>query len=288
MRAGRVAMLGAVAVSVFSIAMPGAKAGAPADKAEPSVVTAAPVAAAAIPLVPFPSTWVDYRIEVVAHRGDVAKAPADTLASIAAAFANGADAVEFDVWETKDHQLVVLHGSDLAQETTNCTGDVAAVTYERYRTCRSPDGNIAPNLDEALAPVRNAGGRAFIHVKTLGGRNLAPRYLAAVNKYGLNRGDHVLFFSDQKTMLAELQEAGAANIGLIFNNRTAAAGWASNYPVLIPYETPVTAAAVRAAQARGQAVYPVESHPLTVEQATFLGVDGFLANDLAHALTVLR
>jgi glycerophosphoryl diester phosphodiesterase len=281
-------MLGAVAVSVFSIAMPGAKAGAPVENAAPSAVVTAPQVLAPIPLAPFASHQAGYPTEIVAHRGDRSSAPPDTPAAITAAFAHGADAVEFDVWETKDHQLVVLHDGDLSTETANCTGRVNDVTYAQYRTCRTADGQVAPNLDEALAPVRDAGKRAFIHVKTVGGHHLAPLYLQAVNKYDLNRDDHVIFFSDQRAMLTELQAAGAENIGLIFNNSAAAAGWASDYPVLIPYATPVTASAVQAAQARGQAVYPVESHPLTVAQAKALGVDGFLANHLAKALAVLR
>jgi glycerophosphoryl diester phosphodiesterase len=212
----------------------------------------------------------------------------NTPASVAAAFRDGADAVEFDVQETKDHQLVVLHDTDLALNTTNCTGNVNKITYAQYRTCRTKDGQVAPNLFEALKPVRDTGKRVFIHVKTAAGHKLAKQYMKAVNKYGLNRGDHAVFFSDQQDMLAELRAAGAANIGLIFNNKLAKAGWASSYPILVPFQTPVTAAQVRTAQARGQAVYPVESHPLSVEQAKALGVDGFLTNNLPNALSVLR
>jgi glycerophosphoryl diester phosphodiesterase len=47
-------------------------------------------------------------------------------------------------------------------------------------------------------------------------------------------------------------------------------------------------AEVRAAQARGQAVYPVDSRPLTAAQVKTLGVDGFLTNNLPQALSILR
>jgi glycerophosphoryl diester phosphodiesterase len=275
----RVGLLAALSVSAFSIGVSGASAGSPAAGAQPS---------AAIVTVPLPAGWVNFHTEIVAHRGDVAVAPPNTPASVTAAFHNGADAVEFDVQETKDHQLVVMHDTDLAANTVNCTGNVNKITYAQYRTCKTADGSVAPNLFEALKPVRDAGKRVFIHVKTVGGHKLAPQYMKAVNKYGLNRGDHAVFFSDQEPMLAELRTAGAANVGLIFNNKLAKQGWASTYSILVPFMTPVTAVEVRAAQARGQMVYPVESHPLTVEQAKALGVDGFLTNNLANALTVLR
>jgi glycerophosphoryl diester phosphodiesterase len=276
----RAGVLAAISVSVFSIGIPVAKAGSSAHTATP--------AAAAVLALPLPTGWVGFSTEIVAHRGDVAVAAPNTPASITAGLREGADAVEFDVQETKDHQLVVLHDADLAKNTVNCTGDVNKITYAQYRTCKTSDGKVAPNLFEALKPVRDAGKRVFIHVKTKGGEHLAKQYMKAVNKYGLNRGDHAVFFSDQQDMLAELHAAGAANIGLIFNDKLAARGWASTYPILVPFNTPVTAAQVRTAQARGQMVYPVESHPVSVEQAKALGVDGFLTNDLAHALSVLR
>jgi glycerophosphoryl diester phosphodiesterase len=274
----RVGLLAALSVSAFSIGVDAASAGSPAAGAQPS---------AAIVTLPLPTGWVNFHTEVVAHRGDVAVAPPNTPASVAAAFRDGADAVEFDVQETKDHQLVVMHDTDLATNTVNCTGNVNKITYAQYRTCKTSDGSVAPNLFEALKPVRDAGKKVFIHVKTVGGHKLAPQYMKAVNKYGLNRGGHAVFFSDQQPMLAELRAAGAANVGLIFNNKLAKQGWASTYPILVPFQTEVTAAEVRTAQAHGQMVYPVESHPLTVEQAKALGVDGFLTNNLANALTVL-
>lgn len=279
----RAGLLAAISVSLFSIGVPGASAGAPTPAAAPA--TAAGVAALALPL---PTRWVNFATEIVAHRGDVTVATPNTPPAFAAAFRDGADAVEFDVQETKDHQLVVLHDTNLALNTKDCTGNVNKITYAKYRTCHTPDGAIAPNLFEALKPVRDAGKRVFIHVKTVGGHGLAPQYMKAINKYGLNRGDHVVFFSDQQPMLAELRAAGAANVGLIFNNSYAKQGWASNYPILVPFNTPVTAAQVRAAQARGQAVYLVDSRPLTDAQARSIGADGFLTNNLPDALAVLR
>lgn len=280
----RVGLLAAISVSVFSISVPGARAGAPVPAAAPPATAASAVSLA----LPLPTGWVGFSTEIVAHRGDVTAATPNTPAALAAAFKDGADAVEFDVQETKDHQLVVLHDTDLALNTVDCKGNVNKITYAQYRKCHTANGAVAPNLFEALKPVRDAGKRVFIHVKTVGGHHLAAQYMKAVNKYGLNRGDHVTFFSDQQDSLAELQAAGAANIGLIFNNKYAAQGWASNYATLVPFNTPVTAALVRAAQARGQAVYPVDSRPLNVEQVKSLGVDGFLTNNLPNALAVLR
>jgi len=51
-------------------------------------------------------------VTVVAHRGAAGKAPENTLASIRQAIADQADWVEFDVQESADGEVVVIHDSD--------------------------------------------------------------------------------------------------------------------------------------------------------------------------------
>ena len=49
---------------------------------------------------------------VIAHRGDSARRPENTLASFASALEVGAEIVEFDVQLTRDGHVVVLHDPD--------------------------------------------------------------------------------------------------------------------------------------------------------------------------------
>ncbi|MGQ0843851.1 MAG: glycerophosphodiester phosphodiesterase [Sporichthyaceae bacterium] len=237
---------------------------------------------------PRPSTWVPYGTEVIAHGGDLSVAPKNTPAALRAAFANGADAVEFDVLSTKDNRLVVMHDGELAAHTQNCTGLVRDRSYAYVRACRTLDGAQVPNLYDALTVVRDAGRRAYVHVKTSSGKGLAAGYMKAVNKYGLNRDGHVVFYSSSTAVLDELRKEGAAAVGLTFVDSRASSGWASKYPILLPYDTAITTALVRAAQARGQAVVPTESRRITLEDARVQGVDGFMANDLGAARTHLN
>ena len=50
---------------------------------------------------------------VIAHRGASGHAPENTMASFRRAFEMGAKAVELDVHQTLDHELVVAHDDDL-------------------------------------------------------------------------------------------------------------------------------------------------------------------------------
>ena len=51
-------------------------------------------------------------VEIIGHRGASHDAPENTLASIKLAWEQGADAAEFDVFLSKDGQIVVIHDKD--------------------------------------------------------------------------------------------------------------------------------------------------------------------------------
>lgn len=213
-----------------------------------------------------PRTEASQRTEIIAHRGDVSAGIENTPGAIAAALRNGTDAVEFDVVWTKDNVPVILHDTDLGKNTTNCTGRTFHKTYDEIRACTTKDGKRVPNLAEALAPVEDSGKKVYVHVKTRPGLGLGAKIVAAVDAYGLNRAGRAVYFNHQPKMLDELKRAGAVELGLIFFDDMADWAWTSDYSILIPFGTPVTADLVGAAQARA------------------MGVDGMIVNDLAGAV----
>jgi len=66
---------------------------------------------------------------VTAHRGFSACYPENTLAAFSKAVEIGVDIVEFDVRETKDHQLVILHDPTV-DRTTDGKGAIEDWTWE--------------------------------------------------------------------------------------------------------------------------------------------------------------
>jgi glycerophosphoryl diester phosphodiesterase len=102
---------------------------------------------------------------VVAHRGDSAHHPENTLEAFEAAIRAGAEAIEFDVRVTSDGAAVVMHDADV-DRTTDGTGLVRSMTLERVRGLRipSPGGGAAgvPTLEEAL---RSLAGRAAADIE---------------------------------------------------------------------------------------------------------------------------
>lgn len=107
---------------------------------------------------------------IIAHRGDSAHRPENTLASFARALEVGASIVELDVQLTADGQPVVVHDVTL-DRTTDRTGDVRRMTLTEVKDvsagfpARFGDGwtgERVPTLAEALELLR---GRAQVMIE---------------------------------------------------------------------------------------------------------------------------
>ncbi|MBI3333793.1 MAG: glycerophosphodiester phosphodiesterase [Candidatus Omnitrophica bacterium] len=100
---------------------------------------------------------------LVAHRGDPAHAPENTLASFRSAVAKGAKAVEMDLRRSADGVWVVFHDSTL-RRMTGRSGRVARTGWPALRRLRS-GGEPIPTALQALQWCRREGVRAFLDVK---------------------------------------------------------------------------------------------------------------------------
>ena len=128
---------------------------------------------------------------IIAHRGDVANAPENTLPAFRSAYERGADGIELDVRLTRDQQLVVFHDRTL-KRTGGRRGLVSNATLEEVRALDvggwfSPDfrGERAPTLDEVfeLLPsdfLINVEMKAVIHNM----RFIAHRAAEVIRRHG--------------------------------------------------------------------------------------------------------
>jgi glycerophosphoryl diester phosphodiesterase len=230
-----------------------------------------------------PATFDLPGLQVIGHRGGNDWAPENTVAGLTHSFAIGARAVEFDVHFSSDQTPMVMHDETL-NRTTNCTGAVEDHTYAQLRACHSTDGAPVPNIFEALAVVARAHGAAYVHVKQADNGAQARSIVAAMDRYGLNDGRTATVIADKTVFLDRLTKAGAKRCGLIFSNP---AYWRAKYPVLIPFNTPITPALVARAQRAGHFVIAVQNRPVGVLNAPGLHLNGYMANKLTFALQKL-
>ena len=110
---------------------------------------------------------------IIAHRGDSAQRPENTLASFASALEVGATVVELDVQLTADHEVVVIH-DPMLDRTTDAHGDVRARTLAELRSVSAGypalfgdrwAGERISTLGEVLAFLRDRA-RVLIEIKT--------------------------------------------------------------------------------------------------------------------------
>jgi glycerophosphoryl diester phosphodiesterase len=109
---------------------------------------------------------------VIAHRGDSAHRPENTLASFASALEVGAEMVEFDVQFTRDGHVVVLHDPTV-DRTTNGTGRVAQMNLAEIKKLSAGyptrfgntyAGERVPTLAETLGLLKDRA-HAMIEIK---------------------------------------------------------------------------------------------------------------------------
>jgi glycerophosphoryl diester phosphodiesterase len=110
-------------------------------------------------------------VEVIAHRGESADAPENTVAAFGLAWKRGADAIELDVHLSRDGQPVVIHDADTKRVAGAPGLKVVETPLAELRQLdagawKGPDwsGERMPVLAECLATVPD-GKRCFIEIK---------------------------------------------------------------------------------------------------------------------------
>ncbi|MBQ8415815.1 MAG: hypothetical protein IJX13_02785, partial [Clostridia bacterium] len=146
---------------------------------------------------------------VCAHRGFNTIAPENSLPAFGAAVAMGAEEIEFDLWFTKDGEVVSMHDSTL-DRVSNGTGKIWDYTLEELKQLdfgskrgEAFAGLTIPTFEEILKKF-SCHCMMNIHLKTEGNR---PEYLdkvaALIRKYDCEK--YVYLMSGQDSVLERLQ-----------------------------------------------------------------------------------
>jgi glycerophosphoryl diester phosphodiesterase len=240
------------------------------------------------------------RVEFVAHRGESADAPENTLAAFRLAWQRGDPAVELDVHLTRDGKLIVSHDAD-TRRTTGVPKVIKESMRDELRTLDAGRwkgaqfaGERLPTLEEALATIP-AGARLFIEVKV--GAEAIPALVEAVRASG-KAPAQLAVISFQLDAVAEakrrLPEIPAYYLAS-FNRDSATGAWAPTIDALIArargakldgldlaYTGPLDADAARRIRAAGLAlhVWTVDD-PEVARRLIGYGVDGITTNRAA-------
>jgi len=114
----------------------------------------------------------------IGHRGAAGYEPENTFRSFEKALELGADAIEFDVRQTKDGYLVIMH-DEKVNRTTDGNGLIKEFTLRELWRLDAGKGELIPELADVFCYF---GKRTFLHVE-LKEKNLAEQVLRLINVY---------------------------------------------------------------------------------------------------------
>lgn len=147
-------------------------------------------------------------VQIIAHRGASGEAPENTLAAFKLAWDQNADAIETDLWLSKDGHLVCLHDRKTTR-TTGVEADITTLTLAEIRALdagkwKSPKyaGQRIPTITEVLEIVP-AGKKAILEIKG-GVEVVAPLKQALADSKLTN--DQIVIISFKQPVLAEVRK----------------------------------------------------------------------------------
>lgn len=244
--------------------------------------------------------WAEVHLPVViAHRGDRACAPENTLAAFLQAAGKGADAIEFDVKLTSDKEVVVLHDQTVDRTTTG-RGDVSRLSLAAVRELEANvqfpgqfSGEKIPTLSEVFETV---GKKLYLNIELTNYSTptdpLVSRVVELVKTYGMQ--ERVLFSSFLPGNLRKARKlvpevpCGLLTLSGLRGYWGRTFGWRGNDYLLHPYFTDVNPGLVDRLHAvkKRILVWTVNTEA-DLKRLIGWGVDGIITDDPALALQLL-
>jgi len=231
--------------------------------------------------------------QFIAHRGGRFYEPENTIAAFQHAIDTGADWIEFDVQQTKDRALVVIH-DETVDRTTDGTGMVKDMTLEQIRELDAGNGQQVPTFEEVIAFAKENGVGILPEAKS-------PHLYPGIEKNivdTLVTNDYV-----QKTVVQSFETDTLENILTInqeINICPLTGLWKLNLSDPQPGEArtlcPMAEMIVlnpwmiKQAHAEGREVFVwfgAIEHPLTMRFILALGADGLMVDDPVALAEVL-
>jgi glycerophosphoryl diester phosphodiesterase len=231
--------------------------------------------------------------EILAHRGDSAHAPENTLAAFRRAVRAGVDWIEFDVQRTKDGVLVVFHDDNVDRVTTG-TGRVADLTLAQVQSLRVGGGERVPTFHEIVTFAKAARVRILPEAKNpdlypgIAGEMVAlVRNAGYLDRTVIQSFDHDVLEAAmrrepniQVCALTGLWQLSLSSVG------PPDAGYVCPMAEMIVLN-PWMVAQAHSRRLRVFAWFGVVEHPLTMRALLALGVDGLIVDDPAALARIL-
>lgn len=128
----------------------------------------------------------------IGHRGVRGEAPENTISAFQRAIAHGVNAIELDVRQTKDYELIVFHDANF-KKLTGVNAQVSTLTLSQIKKLKV-GGEEIPTLDEALTFIDKKVKKILIEIKEVG---TEKKVLNVVKKHKLKEAVVVASFHER-------------------------------------------------------------------------------------------
>lgn len=135
----------------------------------------------------------------VAHRGLYSKSPENSIEAFKKIAKSKIDMVEFDVHETKDGKLIVMHDETL-NRTTDGKGRIKDLTLDEIRKFHEPNGEPVPTIEEVIKILKDKCG-INIEVKD---KQLANKIIQIIKKEKI--GEKIIISSVYSDIIKTIKE----------------------------------------------------------------------------------
>ncbi|MDP5136886.1 glycerophosphodiester phosphodiesterase family protein [Rheinheimera baltica] len=135
-------------------------------------------------------------MQIIAHRGASGDYPENTLLAIDQAIAQGADAIEIDVFAV-ENELIVIHDHHLAR-TTNGSGSIYQYSLAQLMQLDAGRGERIPTLWQILQRLQH--NSLWLNIELKGDNTAAP--LLAL----LDKAERELNFNSQRLVISSFNQ----------------------------------------------------------------------------------
>ncbi len=235
------------------------------------------------------------KVLIFAHRGASNLAPENTLKAFKKAIELKADYIEFDVHQSKDGEIVIMHDANTFR-TTGHSGIIEKMTLEELKELDCGDDEKIPTLEEL---VKLAKGKIGLNCE-IKAKGIAQKIIEIIKEADLFESTIISSFK-QKELLKIKNLEPRLKIASLNPTRT---GWILNwfsrkkmiktaeenkFYAIDPLYLVVNKKFIDKAHEKNIKVFPWTVDSITaIENLIKKGVDGIITNNISRAKEVLN
>lgn len=227
--------------------------------------------------------------QIVAHRGYMASGVENTISALQAAAKQGADYVEMDVLETKDHQLVVFHDRTLSR-LTNRQESINELTLAELQEITVHSGGFEdriPSFEEYVQAAITAEMKLVVELKYYGWESpeMEANVVKILQKYNVTQSYLVQSLKEESIVKVKALDPNIRTGYLVAFNIGNLPATSADFVVIEEFSLNERLVEQARQVGKGIMTWTVNEEDL-VRRALRLNIDGIITNEPSQAKRV--